>query len=146
MPQYDLLKASAVTAIQSDLEDAVEADRIAAQDARIASETARDQSQASAIASGASIYATTGDGLADTQDGELFYVPESNGLRVYENVAGSAVAGIFLSRPAFTDRATAVSTVGDGDLADGALISAGGLLYEAKEGATDLTDKDRGLL
>ena len=147
MPQqFDLLKASAVTQIQDDLESAVESDRILAEAAATTATTqagiatdAAGQAQASAISAGAQIYADTTAGLAATSDGGFFYVPEFGGLRAYENDAGAAVAGPFVGQPVFVLRSTLIAAIASGyDPDAGTDITAGGQSYVRSAGATAL--------
>ena len=149
MPQqFDLLKASAITQIQSDLEAAVEADRIQAQtaasEASISAASSSDSAssaQASAIAAGAPIFADTTAGIAGTSSGGFFYVPEFGGLRTYENDAGTAAAGPFVSDPRFSARASLVTAIGAGfEPIPGTAVTAGGVQYVATAGATTITD------
>ena len=161
MPQqFDLLKASAITQIQDDLESAVEADRILAETAATTATTQADISttqagisttqagiaadsaasaQASAIAAGAPIFADTTAGLAGTVSGEFFYVPEFGGLRAYENDAGTAVAGPFVGQPVFALRVTLIAAIAAGyDPVDGTVVTAGGVMFEKVAGSADV--------
>lgn len=62
-----------------------------------------------AIAAGASIYADTTAGLAATVSGDVFLVPDANGMIVYENDTGVAVSlGRF--RPAVFDSISEMAT------------------------------------
>jgi len=75
--QFTLLKLSAITDIQADLEGTVA--------------LSASSALASAIAAGAPIYADTTAGLAATIDGDTFLVPVEGGFIVYENDTGTAV-------------------------------------------------------
>lgn len=142
MPQqFDLLKASAVTQIQSDLEDTVEAHRILAETAANTSTAAAAQAQAFAVSAGAIIRADTTAGIAATTDGQFFYVPEFSGLRAYENDGGTAVAGPFVGQPVFPLRSTLVSALVAGYIpAAGTVVTAGGLHYEFAGGVDEPLD------
>ena len=57
-----------------------------------AAEASATSAELAAIAAGASIYADTTAGLAATVSGDVFLVPDANGMIVYENDTGVAVS------------------------------------------------------
>lgn len=85
--------------------------------AAAASETASALSatnaESAALASGANWYADTTAFLAATSDGAFGYIPEDDGVRVYENVGGVAGAGIWLRDPMAITETLTVGAGGD---------------------------------
>lgn len=86
--------------------------------------------EAAAIVAGAQIFASTAAGLAGTDDGGFFYVPQYGGLMAYQNDGGEAVFAAVVGAPVFASRTALVAAVGLGFAPPlGTIVSDGTLRY-----------------
>ena len=99
--------------------------------AQAAAETAQAQAEGIAQAAAYPPFASTAAMELATSNGDWGAIEESAGVRLYENVAGTATGRGWLKMPEFTTvSALAASSLADGDIEAGLIIEAEGLRLE----------------